>query len=582
VCDGKDNNCNGLVDEGVPVGAPCFPDYDKVAYPGDRTQGLCRPGQLICDPAGGGILICQGGSGPKPEVCDNQDNDCDGSIDEAGAAPDGIDGTTNPNDPNQKIGGTCGSSKGECRPGNYACRFGQFQCLGGRGPQREVCDCLDNDCDDSVDEDPTPGTGEVPLCGAGTTCVSDNSSGSEVCLCAGPCGGGEFGCPIGSKCKTLPLSSDPSKISGYCISDVCGDCSKVVKDSTGAVECGPPGTLGASGSPVPACTCHGTDGCHGPCFNVNCGQGTGLACVPSGTFAGECRPPADCRFFGCPSGQACNADKCVDDPCDPNPCGANEACTPNTTFDDHRCVGSCANVTCKAGERCVEGTCRPTGCATACPSGQVCIGNGDAGAACGPTKCPPNGRCNDGFFCEPTTGACGNDPCAAVHCPANQMCELGQCIKKTTPTGTGGAPGTAGAGGAPGSGAASGAGGTSDSGVDETGGDIGAGSTGPQGGRGSNVIPNKEVIGLATGGGGCRCELAAHDAPSSRALGLFGVLLTTLFLRRKRSTNASEASPEGGGGSDRGTRKRPERSRGQGARERSPGGCNPPMIGGAR
>jgi hypothetical protein len=552
ICDGKDNNCNGLTDEGVPVGAPCFPAYNQNDYPGDRTQGLCTPGQLICDPNGSGTLICKGGKGPSPEVCDNQDNDCDGAIDESGVAPNGIDGTKNPTDATQAIGGECGSKVGECKPGNYACRFGQFQCLGGRGPQREVCDCLDNDCDGNVDEDPTPNSGEVPLCGAGTACVSDTSSGSEVCMCAGPCGSGEFGCPAGGVCKDLPLSSDPSKVKGYCISDVCGTCSKVVKDTSGTIECGPPGTVDAGGAPVPPCTCHGTDGCHGPCHNVNCGQGLGLACVPSGTFAGECRPPTDCRFFGCPTGKACNADKCVDDPCDPNPCGANEACTPNATFDDHRCVGSCANVTCSAGERCVEGVCKPTGCATNCPSGQVCLGNGDAGAACGPSKCAASGRCSDGLFCEPTTGGCGNDPCSAVHCPANQACELGQCVKKTTQNGSGGAAGAAGAGGSSGAGATTGAGGTTDdSGTNPSGGDSGnAGSNNHAGA--SSEEPSKAVIGLATGGGGCRCELATQSTPAPRTLGLIGLALTTLLLRRQRRSAASEASPRRGSASRRG------------------------------
>ncbi len=70
ICDGKDNNCNNQIDEGLSLGELCDgPDSDK-----------CKSGVFICD--GGGKVICGPESKPNsPEVCNNKDDDCDGVID---------------------------------------------------------------------------------------------------------------------------------------------------------------------------------------------------------------------------------------------------------------------------------------------------------------------------------------------------------------------------------------------------------------------------------------------------------------------------------------------------------------------
>jgi hypothetical protein len=94
LCNGLDDNCDGMVDNGIPIGQECIPEYDEQQFPGERTGAPCRPGNLVCD--GNGGFVCQGGVGPAAEVCDGVDNDCDGDIDETGPAPDGLDGTVNP------------------------------------------------------------------------------------------------------------------------------------------------------------------------------------------------------------------------------------------------------------------------------------------------------------------------------------------------------------------------------------------------------------------------------------------------------------------------------------------------------
>lgn len=505
LCNGLDDDCDSTIDNGIVVGGSCVPMYDTTLYPGPRDKGACGPGVLECNGMGG--QTCVGGKGPQPEVCDGIDNDCDGSIDETGPAPDGIDGTVNPlPPPNASIGDLCGVDTGACAQGNYACVNGQFVCLGGQGPQEESCDCNDNDCDGTNDEqDPSPAS---PICAGNNKCVKSGTS----CLCASPCLPGEFPCPPGQRCETVDSSETGMPLGNYCVADNCGLCAeKTVLNADNTVLCAPAGTPADANCVVPpVCVCKGQIGCKNPCFGVTCGMGE--ICTEYGANAGTC-VPNNCYAVPCQGcDQVCNNGSCVTNPCTPTSCPG-QTCVPSADASTFTCVDSCAGKQCALGEVCVDGAC-VVDCPT-CAAGETCDYT-QKPATCVKNLCTM--PCANGGCCDPLTGACGNCPCDGVVCPSGQVCQNGDCF-----SGQGGSGGAGGAGGAGGG---------------ETTSSSSASSSGGTAGNGGD----RGIYGLPTGGGGCSCDLGAKDRTNSFALALAALALGVMRKRTATRRGAKEVS----------------------------------------
>ena len=290
VCDGVDNDCDGVVDPGcIPLGEPCTSDLECT---GVGASCATTPGGMVCvrdcDPrdaiphcpfyfyceaTGCGTGRCVAGNpGPKAagETCTG-DLECGSDLcaDAAGT---------------MRCGRQCGDSAHPCDAGQV-CEMGTDACgvcipaelSAGPRPFGSVCDtnadCLSNDCLD------------------GDFCT-------DACTSASDCGSG-FHCRAG-EC----VRGDPTGPGGSC--STADDC------SSRAPECvSVDGDFICAGSCLPDCppgfACATTD--------------VGERCVPPGLGLGvECAENADCRSgicagvctvlcddSTCPAGYECRA-----------------------------------------------------------------------------------------------------------------------------------------------------------------------------------------------------------------------------------------------------------------------------------
>jgi MYXO-CTERM domain-containing protein len=392
VCNGKDDNCDGQVDEGFNIGGPCPAP--------NPAKGACfRNGVWAC--ASDGTRFCDVPTvAPTPEVCNGIDDDCNGTPDD-GMLPG--------------VGETCGNGLGACSSGTFICQAGKLTCNATATPKTEVCNGIDDDCNGIIDDGNFPTVGQSCICpgldpakvgvgvckagqiackGAlGLICDGCIFPSAEICdgkdndcdgvidtsamcpsgfgcsggQCALACRTGEFPCPSGYKC-----------VSDYCIPQRCA-----------GVTC-----------PSDKRCDESTGQCVDLCANVVCP--TTAVCMQ-----GRC---LDCNTLGCDPGQICIASVCQVDTCAGVTCGNGTYCS------NGQCVDLCTPGKCGSGTRCVAGACIPDKCSqVVCDPGKYC----DPGTGtCKIDVCDAM-QCGAGERCVSTSGQCAPDPCLLIQCPGD-------------------------------------------------------------------------------------------------------------------------------------------------------------------
>jgi hypothetical protein len=319
-------------------------------------------------------------------------------------------------------GADCSSN---CGHGTTVCMNGMIQCDSVQLPDDDTCDGVDDDCDTMIDEDYV----SQGSCGMGQVCngMQQCIGGMVVCV----------GTPVGQEsCNCTDDDCDTVVDEGsLCPSGTqCTQCQCAAQCVPGEFPC-PLGKICVNNFCL-------TD----VCFGMTCPDdalGNKQVCRPNGAApvcisacdpsvitcsaplvcygpTGECRTD-DCTTFPerCGASEICLAGTCVGNPCTGVVCPSGQYCVGG------QCFGSCADVECPDGKRCRLGICEADPCGAPCPFGKAC---NDSTGECERDMCQFV-QCRQGEECDPHQGGkCVVSACAGTACPVpGEICKLGTC-----------------------------------------------------------------------------------------------------------------------------------------------------------
>src|SRR3989344_2809004 len=334
LCDNKDNNCDGRVDEGIR--ATYYYDRDRDGYGTSRSSSLCAADTDVecTDSFGGACYSATRGSDCNDadrtinpgvsEVCDGKDNNCDNMVDY----------TSSVNDLDSSCGtdGLVATGNARWVSVNYACqqreekewRNVDYSCIEGTG------------CNSRVISTSWYSTGVTNNLNEGSICRGNFCSSSTLNYnfrCNnGQCSGASSNCNTGDYC-----SGGYRYFAGYCSNSVCSFNREYCQYGCSNGRCN-----------------------QNPCAGVTCGNvctagqiGTGGTCSN-----GKCYYNWDYCQYGCANNNQCNnppVNRCAGVTCQPY-CNGNYKINTRCDSSNGGCVYSSSEY-CQYG--CANGQCKP-------------------------------------------------------------------------------------------------------------------------------------------------------------------------------------------------------------------------------